>query len=304
MYDLIIVGAGPGGMSAALYAQRAGLRSLVLESSMYGGQMVTTPEVENYPALRAVSGFDLAQNMYDQMMALGAEFQFCSVLSAQKTEDGFSVETDGASYVGKALILANGAKRKKLACPGEEAFAGRGVSYCATCDGAFFRKKTACVVGGGNTALEDALYLASLCQKVYLIHRRDTFRGEEHLVKQIQNTPAIEIIYNAVPTEIIGSDKVEKLCVQNTQTQTIRTIDTDAVFVAIGLSPDNARFADLIDLDARGYIKAGENCETSLGGVWAVGDTRTKTLRQIITAASDGAIAGAAAAQYVKTLGK
>jgi len=290
MKDIIIIGSGPGGMTAAIYALRAGMNVTVVEASMYGGQMATTPDVQNFPAFQKISGFDLAQNMYDQMMALGAEFLFQSVISVEKEDNIFKVVTDENTHHTKAIIFANGAKRRRLHCPGEEEFIGRGVSYCATCDGAFFQNQVTAVIGGGNTALEDALYLSNLCKKIYLVHRRDTFRGEAHLVNQVKNTPHIEIMYNQVPVSVQGEKRV----------YSITEIPVNGVFVAVGLEPDNSRFSNIVKLDPYGYIIAGENCETSTSGVYAVGDTRTKTLRQIVTAAADGAVAGAAAAHYIQ----
>ena len=298
MIDIAIIGAGPAGMSAAIYARRAGLSVTVFEGEMCGGQMAYTPEVENYPGFAHISGAELSFSMREQMISLGAELVEAPV-TAVTAKGGYSVTALGEVYTAKALIVANGAKRRKLGIPGEDAYGGRGVSYCAVCDGMFFKGKTVAVVGGGNTALEDALYLAGICEKVYLIHRRDTFRAQQLFVDKVQATENIEILYSTVPTEVRGAARVNALCVQGADGE--RVLDVAAVFVAIGLSPENEMFAELVEL-ADGYIRAGDDTHTSRAGVFAAGDTRTKTLRQIVTAAADGAMAATEAEKYVRTV--
>ncbi len=293
MFDILIIGAGPAGMSAAIYARRAGLDVAVFEGEMYGGQMILTPEVENYPGLAKVSGAELSYTMSEQMKSLGALVFDAAVESVCESDRGYTVTAGGNEYVGKTVIIANGAKRRKLGIPGEEKYSGRGVSYCAVCDGMFFKGKTVCVVGGGNTALEDAIYLARICEKVYLIHRRDEFRAKKILVDGVKNTENIEIIHSKTPKEIIGDMKVSSLVLNDG-----RVIETAAVFVAIGLVPENRIFDGLVELED-GYIKAGADTHTSREGIFAAGDTRTKTLRQIVTAASDGAVAATEAEKYI-----
>ena len=298
MIDIAIIGAGPAGMSAAIYARRAGLSVTVFEGEMCGGQMAYTPEVENYPGFAHISGAELSFSMREQMISLGAELVEAPV-TAVTAKGGYSVTALGEVYTAKALIVANGAKRRKLGIPGEDAYGGRGVSYCAVCDGMFFKGKTVAVVGGGNTALEDALYLAGICEKVYLIHRRDTFRAQQLFVDKVQATENLELLYSTVPTEVRGAARVNALCVQGADGE--RVLDVAAVFVAIGLSPENEMFAELVEL-ADGYIRAGDDTHTSRAGIFAAGDTRTKTLRQIVTAAADGAMAATEAEKYVRTV--
>lgn len=291
MFDIAIIGAGPAGMSAAIYARRAGLSVAVFEGEMCGGQMILTPEVENYPGITKTSGAELSFSMREQMLALGAQL-IESPVTMVKKQDGFTVTAD-KEYTAKTLIIANGAKRRKLGIPGEEQFTGRGVSYCAVCDGMFFKGKTVAVIGGGNTALEDALYLAGICEKVYLVHRRNEFRAQKHLVDKVKTTENIEIVTPANPSEIRGEMRVTALMLDNG-----KTLEVSAVFVAIGLLPENELFADLVTLE-NGYVKAGDDTHTSCDGIFAAGDTRTKMLRQIVTAAADGAVAATEAEKFL-----
>ena len=302
MTDVLIIGAGPAGLTAAIYARRAGLSVTILESNMYGGQILTTPEVENYPSIKKISGWELAENLYEQATALGAELVFEEVRGLEDLGAHKKVLTATGALEARTVIIANGAKRRKLEVPGEDSHLGMGVSYCATCDGAFFAGKVAAVVGGGSTALEDALYLANLCERVHLIHRREGFRGQQTLLDAVMAHEKIEIHTNRVPTEVIGEGPVSAIRLRDTRSDAEETLTTDAVFVAIGLSPDNVIFAPLIQLDDNGYILAGEDCRTNIPGIFAAGDTRRKALRQIVTAASDGAIAATEAAAYLQTL--
>lgn len=302
MTDLIIIGAGPAGMTAALYAIRAGLSVIILESAMYGGQITNTPDIENYPGLLDITGFDLAQNLYSQITNLKCEIKFEKVKAIESQQDKKIVITDQNSYETKTIIIANGAKHRKLNVEGEKEFAGKGVSYCATCDGNLFKGKDVAIIGGGNTALVEALYLSNICNKVYLIHRRDKFRGENHLVESVKKRDNIKILYSFVPQKINGDVKVRTLTVKNKETKEIKDIDISAVFVAIGFEPDNEIFADVISVDNKGYIIAGEDCKTNVKGIYAAGDTRTKQLRQIITAAADGAVAATEAANYINSM--
>lgn len=296
MYDVIIIGAGPAGLSAAIYARRAGQSVLLLEGGVFGGQIVNTPEVENYPGIRSIAGAELAYQLYEHATGLGAELVSERAVSADLVSVPKKVTTESAAYEARAVIVANGAKRRTVGCPGEAEFTGRGVSYCAACDGAFFRGREVAVVGGGNTALEDALYLAALCSRVHLLHRRDAFRGGEILARRVAETSNIVVHWNTVPAAITGSDRVEGVTLRDTLSGAESALPVSGVFVAIGLAPDNEMFRGQLELDKAGYIVAGEDCRTNIPGVWAAGDTRTKALRQVVTAAADGAVAGNSAA--------
>lgn len=301
MTDIIIIGAGTAGMTAAIYALRAGKTVLLLESKMYGGQIVNTPDIENYPGIAHISGFDFAQGLYEQATALGAKLEFANVTGI---EDGKikKVKTDGGDYECKAVIIATGAKNRPLGLPREEELTGHGVSYCATCDGMFFKGKDVAVSGGGNTALEDAAYLADIANKVYIIHRRDRFRGDSADVDKLKAKKNVEMVLNSNVTQILGGGKVEGVEVTNKLTQEKRELPVSGFFVAIGQMPDNAAFADVVKLDSKGYIEADESCETGTPGIYAAGDCRTKTLRQLTTAAADGAVAATAACKYADTV--
>lgn len=306
MTDIIVIGAGPAGMTAAIYALRAGMSVILLESTMYGGQIASTPEVENYPSVKTIAGWELAQNMYSQVKDMGVDFRLGQVLSIENSGDGKSkvVVTADERLEAKTVIIANGAKRRKMGCKGEEELLGCGISFCASCDGAFFKDKTVAVIGGGNTALEDALYLANICSKVFLIHRRDEFRGQKHLVSAVTSNAKIEIKYSFVPEEVLGQEAghVTGLRIKHKETGVEEELMLDGIFEAIGLDPDNAIFANFIELDDYGYIKAGENCHTSVEGVYVAGDSRTKPLRQIVTACADGAVAATEAATYIHAM--
>lgn len=299
IYDIAIIGAGPAGLSAAIYGQRAGLNTITFEANVHGGQIINTPEVENYPALGKVSGVEYATNLYEQATGFGATIEYKAVIDVELEGEIKTLKcNDGSEYQAKSVIIATGVTRRKLDIPGEEKFTGAGVSYCATCDGLFFKDKTVVVIGGGNTALEDAVYLATVCEKVYLIHRRDQFRGAQHEVEKVLKNPKIEIVYDTIPLSIEGSGKVDSLVVKNVKTGEEKTIETSAVFVAVGLIPQNDMFKGKVNM-IDGYIDSNESCTTNIEGVFVAGDTRNKTLRQLVTATSDGAIAGTAAAAYV-----
>ncbi|HGM1479911.1 TPA: thioredoxin-disulfide reductase [Clostridioides difficile] len=299
MVDIIVIGAGPAGLTSAIYAMRAGLSVTVFEKNIYGGQVASTSEVENYLAVQKISGVEFSNNIYNQAVAQGVDIQFDEVEEINLEGKVKVVKTSSGEHKAKAVILANGVERRKLGCAGEQEFTGRGVSYCATCDGAFFKDKEVAIVGGGNTALEDALFLANNCTKVYLIHRRDSFRGEEVLEKSVKARENIEILYSHGVEKIEGEKTVSKIEVKNLKTEEKRTIDVSGIFIAIGLKPNNKMFENVLDLDEGGYIISDESCTTSVEGVYVAGDSRTKFLRQIITAASDGAIAAVQAANYI-----
>lgn len=291
MYDCLIIGAGPAGLTASIYAARAGLKVLVFEELVQGGQVATTPEVDNYPGIKHMSGVEFAMSIYEQAVELGVEVVYEKIIEADLKGEVKKLKTSSKEYEGRAVIIANGAKRRKIGCKGEEEFTGSGVSYCATCDGAFYKNKVTAVVGGGNTALEDAVYLANLCKEVHLIHRRDEFRGSPILADALKAKENIIIHYNCTTEEIKGNMKVNSVVIKNKLTGETEEIQIDGIFGAVGLAPENDIFDGQIDLDANGYIVSDESCHTNLKGVYAAGDTRTKKLRQIVTAASDGAMA-------------
>lgn len=300
MYDIIIIGAGTAGLSAAIYGVRAGKKVLVLESASYGGQIVTSPEVENYPGIKKISGFEFATNLYEQAMELGAEIEIARV--TQIREDGVQkfVVTEEKEYACRAVILASGAKNRPLGLAKEQELIGRGISYCATCDGAFYKGKTVAVNGGGNTALEDAAFLTGYCEKVYLIHRRDSFRGEHKQVEALRQKENLEFVLDANIVKLIAEDRLKAIEVQNTKTKETRVIEVSGLFVAIGQMPENSVFSPPVRLDQAGYIVAGEDCKTNVDGIFAAGDCRTKTVRQLATAAADGAVAALAACEYIR----
>ena len=296
MYDLIIVGAGIAGMSAAIYGLRAGRSVLLLEEKGYGGQMVSALEVENYPGIPRISGYELSENLYQQVSTLKGEIKYEKVLKIQEDGKKKKVVTNRAEYLCNCVILATGAKNRPLGIDREKELTGAGVSYCATCDGAFFRGKDVAVVGGGNTALEDVNFLSNYCHMVYLIHRRDTFRGEERLVHNLQTKKNVAFILESEVVALIGKEHVEAVKVVHRQTGEERILSVAALFVAIGQMPDNTAFENVVEVDKTGYIIAGEDCKTRTRGIYTAGDCRTKTVRQLATAAADGAVAALAAA--------
>ncbi len=298
MYDIVIIGAGPAGLTAAIYARRAEKSVLVLEALSYGGQIIYTPVIENYPAAADISGFDFANNIYNQAVNLGAEIKFEKVIRIENSDSQKTVFTQNGSYICKAVIIATGSLNRKLGLENEDSLAGRGISYCATCDGAFFKNKPVAVVGGGNTALEDALYLADIAQTVYLIHRRDTFRGEEATVTKLKQRDNVEFILNSTVTKLIAEKNLTGIEVSNKDGST-QTIEVNGLFTAIGRIPENQDFADVVNLDKDGYIIADETCKTNAEGIFTAGDNRTKTVRQLVTAAADGAIAATEAIKYI-----
>lgn len=287
MYDIIIIGAGPSGMSAALYALRANKKVLLLEKKCFGGQIINASNIENYPALPNVSGYDFATNLYNQIKSLGVILKYEEVL---EVTDKKEVITRKDTYKGKNIIIATGLKKRKLNLENEDKLLGSGISYCATCDGNFYKNKNVAVVGGGNTALEDALYLSNIASKVYLIHRRDNFRGEKKLISEVKEKNNIELILNSNITKIIGEDNLNSIEITDNRNN-ISKLEIDGLFIAIGNIPDNNRFKNIIDLDENGYIIANANLKTKTDNIYVAGDTRVKTLRQLVTATSDGAIA-------------
>ena len=298
MWDIIIIGAGPAGMTAAIYARRAAKSVLVLEALSYGGQIINTPDIENYPVAAHISGFDFATKVYEQAKALGVEFKFEKAVAIEDGGEEKTVRTAKNAYTGKAVIIATGSENRKLGVEGEDKLVGRGISYCATCDGAFYRKKTVAVVGGGNTALEDALYLADLAEKVYLIHRRDEFRAEAATVERVKSRENVELVLDSVVKSLIADKKLTAVEVVNKHGET-RTIEVNGLFVAVGRIPENQNFAQVIALDSAGYALSGEDCHTDTPGIFVAGDNRVKEVRQLVTASADGAVAATEAIKYL-----
>lgn len=300
MKDLAIIGAGPAGLTAAIYGKRAGFDVLVIdETGIGGGQVVSTYEVDNYPGLPHITGMELGDKLKQHAVETGAEFLDAVVLAIFKNDNIFNIKTSEGLIQAKAVVIATGATHKHLMIPGEEELQGMGVSYCATCDGAFFRKRTVAVVGGGDVALEDALFLARGCEKVYLIHRRDSFRGAQILVDKVKEADNIEIIYDSRVVEICGDDMVEKITVENIKDGNMTDLDVSGIFIAVGMQPTTDVFSGFVETSEEGYIVATEDCKTSLEGVFVAGDCRTKRLRQIITAAADGANAVTSVSEYL-----
>ncbi|MBQ1735574.1 MAG: FAD-dependent oxidoreductase [Lachnospiraceae bacterium] len=299
MTDIIIIGAGTAGLSAAIYARRAGREAIILEALSYGGQIVNTPEVENYPGIKHISGFDFATGLYEQATELGAKIVFAKATGITVNPDGSkTVHTASEDYNCKAVIIATGAKNRPLGLDREEELTGNGVSYCATCDGAFYKKQPVAVNGGGNTAVEDAAFLANYCSKVYVIHRRDSFRADEAEVAKLKAKDNVEFVLNSTITRLIGEDELEGVEVTDKISGESKILEVSGLFVAIGQMPDNNSFSSVVKLDEKGYITAGEDCLTETEGIFTAGDCRTKSVRQLTTAAADGAVAALAASAY------
>ena len=300
IYDLAILGAGPAGICAAIYATRAKLNTIWLDKKfVQGGQIVDTYEVDNYPGLPGITGLDLGEAMAGHAAKLGMKPQRDTVRSIEAEQGIKVIRTKKNEYRARAVIIACGATHRHLGIPGEEELSGMGVSYCATCDAAFFQDRTVVVVGGGNVAVEDAILLSRTCKKVYLVHRRDELRAEKILQESFFACKNVEIIWDSIPLSIEGTDKVEALKIQNKKTQEESFIETDGVFIAVGIVPGTEKFKDLVKLDEAGYIVAGEDGITSEPGIFAAGDIRTKNLRQVVTAVADGANAVASVQRYL-----
>lgn len=301
MYDIIIIGSGPAGLSAANYAQRACLDTIVIEKNgISGGQVLNTWEVDNYPGFPGVTGFELSRQFREHANKLGARVVQDEVVQVELSGNVKKVVCEEETYEARCVILASGAHHRTLEVPGEEELRGAGVSYCATCDGAFFRGRTVAVVGGGDAALEDAIFLARMCEKVYIVHRRDKLRGAKRLQERLQALENIEFVWNSETVAIEGNAQVEALRLRQTKTGEERRLDVDGVFIAVGIAPESELYAGQLELDEQGYIRADESGQTSVPGVFAAGDVRTKALRQILTAASDGANCVASAERYLQ----
>lgn len=295
MFDIIIIGAGPAGLTSALYALRANKMVLILESKCYGGQIINAYKVENYPGISSISGYDFATNLFNQVNELGVDLRYETAIRLEKNK----VITNKNEYKAKSIILATGAENRKLNIKNEEKFIGKGISYCATCDGNFYKNKVVAVVGGGNTALEEALYLSNLASKVFLIHRRDSFRGEDRYLNELKSKKNVLFILNSNVTKLIGYEKIDSIEITSND-GVKKVISVDGLFIAIGQQPKNEIFADIIDIDEYGYIKSNDGVHTSCDGIYVAGDARVKDLRQLTTAVSDGSIAAIVAIKEMK----
>lgn len=301
MFDLTIIGSGVAGMTAALYALRSEKKVLILERETYGGQIAKSPKVENYPTLKTVSGYELSDKIFEQINDLGVTFELEEVQKLEKQGDVFKITTDYHTYDSKSVIIANGVKPRMLNLENEEKLLGRGVYYCAICDGPFFKGKDVVLVGDGNSAMQYAIMLAGFCHKVTMVTMFDKFFGEKSLEDSIRANKKIEIISNATASKLIGNESLEKVEFVRTNGEKFE-IDTPALFVAIGQVADNEIFKDFVDLDKSGYIIADESCTTKTSGLFVAGDCRTKKIRQVATAIGDGAVAGSQAVNYINTL--
>lgn len=295
IYDTLIVGGGMAGLTAGIYAARAGLNILIIEKGLIGGQIYDAAEIENYPGISMISGNEFSDVLKRQIQGLNIPMVYEEI---QKIDLSGKIKTVN-EYSGKTVIIATGAEHRKLGCEGEEKYIGKGVSYCASCDGHFFKGQTVCVIGGANSAVESAVYLAKTAKNVHLIHRRDSFTASRYLYQQLNNYANIQIHFNRTVTKICGEETVSGICMQSTENKETERLATNGVFIAIGQVPKNQLFAKWVDLSKEGYIISGEDCKTITPGVFVAGDTRTKKLRQLVTAASDGAIAAENCMQYL-----
>ena len=304
MHDIIVVGGGPAGMTAALYALRNGKSVLVIEKESFGGQMTQSPKIENYPGKLQVSGMELADEMMNQILEQGADIEIETVASIFPDDGGWIVATEeGGAYEAKAVVIATGVKHRMLGLPGEDDLVGDGISYCAVCDGDFYTDKVVCVVGGGNSALQDAILLAEKCKEVIMLLRRQVFRGEEKLQEVLLSHPNVSTRMDVVISSVIaGSNGLEAVEIANRTTGEKQRVDCDGLFVAIGLVPENGAFAELADLNDWGYFDSDESCTTKTPGIFVAGDCRNKEIRQITTATADGAVAALAACRYIDML--
>lgn len=302
MYDIIVIGAGPAGMTAAIYALRAGKKVLVVEKENVGGQIVNSPKVENYPGFAQISGSDFADALMEQVTSLGADFAYREAKEIVDCGDKKTVICGKKSFDARCVIIASGSKHKKLGIADEDRLVGAGVSYCAVCDGAFFAHKDVAVCGGGNTALQDALYLADICRKVYLIHRRTEFRGDAELAERLKYVSNVEIITPCVIKKLVGDNELSSLLLDKNGDE--KTIEVSGLFIAVGQKPETENFADVIKLDSAGYAASGEDCKTVTEGIFVAGDCREKNVRQLTTAVGDGSAAAVAAAEYLNNTEK
>lgn len=301
MYDVVIIGAGPAGLTAAIYARRAEKTALVIEKDTFGGQITASPKVENYPGFSEISGNELADRLLEQAMSQGAEIELDKVTGIEGSAGSYTVKGEGKDYYGRSVIIATGSHHRKLGLDGEERLTGSGISYCAVCDGAFFRGQSVAVIGGGNSALQDAVLLSDGCEKVYIVQNLPYLTGEERLRRIVAERPNVEIIYSSVVDKILGNMSLSSIEIQNTESLQRRSLKVDGMFVCIGQQPENQPFSSKVELDPYGYIKAGESCLPSSAdlGIFVAGDCRTKSVRQVATAVSDGAVAALSAIRFI-----
>lgn len=298
MYDVIIIGAGTAGLSSAIYVLRSGKSVLLLEKSYYGGQIVNATDIENYPAIKKISGYDFATALYEQALSLGADIEYENAVSIENGIYEKTVFTEKNSYKCRSIIIATGLQKRRLNIENEEKFTGKGISYCAVCDGAFYKDKPVAVAGGGNTALEDALLLSEYCSKVYIIHRRKEFKGEKILAEKLTKRENISYMLNCTLTALNGSEKLESISVISNDSKIPNDITVSGLFVAIGQVPENKAFSDIVELDEYGYI-ISDDCCTCAEGIFTAGDCRKKDIKQLATAVADGAVAGIKACEYI-----
>jgi len=300
MYDIVIVGGGPAGLTAALYALRANKTVLVIEKGSFGGQITYSPKVENIPGFLSLTGNEFAEKLVEQVLEQGADTECTEVTKIIDGKTKTVVTEDGEEYTAKAVIIATGAKHRMLGLPREENFVGEGISFCAVCDGAFYENKTVAVIGGGNSALQEALLLSDLAKKVYVIQNLDYLTGEDKLSKQLEQKENVEVITGSIVEELLGDSELEGIVIKKTSSGETKSISLDGMFIAIGLLPQNESFANVLKLDERGYAASTEECLTKTEGIFVAGDCRSKRIRQVSTAAADGAVAALAACDYIK----
>ena len=302
MVNLLIIGAGTAGLTAAIYGTRAGMSVKVIESNIYGGQVVTAPKIDNYPGMPGISGADFILSLYNQAKDFGAEILFETPLSASLKGDVKRIITSKGEHEAQSVIIATGTKPRKLGVPGEEKFIGRGIAFCATCEGAFFRDKDVAIIGGGNVAIGDALLLSGLCRTVTIIHRSSDFRAEEIPLNLVKTKDNVRILTDTTVLSFKGTQALEQIEIENTKTGAQDTLSASGVFLAIGAEPNNSIFASEVNLDKTGYVIAAEDCVTNVPGVFTAGDARTKKVRQLVTSAADGAIAALTAKEYLDSI--
>ena len=298
-FDIIVVGSGPAGLTSAIYASRANKSVLVLEKEAFGGMITHSPKVENYPGYESISGLDLADKFVAQAMALGVTFEFDKVIGVEKNIEGFLVKCENGEFIGKSVIIASGSKHRKLGLENEENLVGKGISYCAVCDGAFYMGQEVVVVGGGNSAMQEAILLSSYCPKVTMIQNLPCLTGEESLVKAIKENGKIEVIYNHIVVELLGEDSLKGIVLQNVDTKEDYVLNTNSIFVCIGQVSDNEPFKNVCSLNNQGFVISDELCSTNVEGIYVAGDCKDKKIRQIVTATSDGSIAALQAIKYI-----
>lgn len=300
MYDIVIIGAGPAGMTAALYAKQAKKNILVLEKDVYGGQILKADTIKNYPGFKEITGYDFANNLYTQLTNLNIEIKFEEVIEIKTNSETKEIKTNKSNYISKSVIIASGSKNKKLNLNNEDKLIGKGVSYCTTCDGMFFKEKNVAIYGGGNSAIDGALYLSDICKKVFVIYRQNDFKTYNESIDKLKNRENIECVFNTIIIDLNGENKLESIKLKNNDNE--YTLDVDGLFIEIGYIPVSEICKNIINTDSKGYIIANEDCTTNIDGIFAAGDIRTKNIRQLTTACSDGTVAALNACKYLNKL--